>query len=347
LLLDRARDVEYSQGVALAFRVIFRLVCLLLLGTMSLLLVAFDAAGQPAQTKPPFAVTHGSEIAAAINIPQKDLKLEGALFLPENARRIRAVLVVMANAETIALMLTGQNAYSVWHTAAESLSCALLHLRVSTIRAPEPGRNPNDPQRNAALGGADGLLALMHRFARESRHPELVNAPFVFWGWSAQSAFGPTFALLHPERTVGFIRYHSGGFPIEVGRLKGIPALLFLAAQDNPDALKAATTSFDQARSLSAPWAMVVQSGAHHEIRAPEIESAARLTMPWIDAVVNARVRGTQRLQPLTSTDGWLGDHRTGAISRATEAESSQAQRSWLPDERTATAWQSFVAAPK
>jgi hypothetical protein len=182
LLLDRARDVEYSQGVALAFRVIFRLVCLLLLGTMSLLLVAFDAAGQPAQTKPPFAVTHGSEIAAAINIPQKDLKLEGALFLPENARRIRAVLVVMANAETIALMLTGQNAYSVWHTAAESLSCALLHLRVSTIRAPEPGRNPNDPQRNAALGGADGLLALLCIGLRASRGIQKSLMPPSYFG---------------------------------------------------------------------------------------------------------------------------------------------------------------------
>ncbi len=328
--------------------VVFRLWCALLLATMSHLLMAFDAAGQPAQTKPPFVVTHGSEIAAAINIPQKDLKLEGTLFLPERARRIRAVLVVMANAETNALMLTGQNPYSVWHTAAESLSCALLHLRVSPIRAPEPGPNPNDPQRNAALGGADGLLALMHRFARESRHPELADAPFLFWGWSAQSAFGPSFALLHPERTLGFIRYHYGGsFPNEVERLKGIPALIFLAAQDNPEGVKLATSLFDQARSLAAPWAMVVQSSAHHEIRAPEIEAAARLTMPWIDAVVNARVRGSARLHPLTNTDGWLGDQATGAISRVGDVEPSEGRRSWLPDERSATAWQSLVAAAK
>ena len=340
--------MKYSQGVAaLARRVVFRVACVLFLGTTSHLLVAFDAAGQPARTKPPFAVTHGSEIAAAINIPKKDLKLEGALFLPQKVRRIRAVLVVMANSETNALMLTGQNPYSVWHTAAESLSCALLHLRVSPIRAPEPGPNPNDPQRNAALGGADGLVALMHRFARESRHPELVDAPFLFWGWSAQSAFGPSFALLHPERTVGFIRYHFGGLPNEVERLKGIPALIFLAAQDNPEAVKLATTLFDQARSLSAPWAMVVQPNAHHEIRAPEIEAAGRLTMPWIDAVVNARVRGSARLQPLTNSDGWLGDHATGAISRASEVESSHERRSWLPDERTAVAWQSLVAAAK
>jgi hypothetical protein len=138
----------------------------------------------------------------------------------------------------------------------------------------------------------------MHRFARESRHPELGDAPFLFGGWSAQSAFGPSFALLHPERTVGFIRYHYGGFPNEVERLKGIPALMFLAAQDNPETLKLATTLFDQARPLSAPWAMVVQSGAHHEIRAPEIEAAARLTMLWIEAVLNARVRGSARVQP-------------------------------------------------
>jgi hypothetical protein len=91
------------------------------------------------------------------------------------------------------------------------------------------------------LGGADGLLSLMHKLAREFGHRELADAPFLFWGWSAASAFGPSFALLHPERTVGFIRYHSGGFPSEVEALKEIPALIFLGGQDGPEAAKLAT----------------------------------------------------------------------------------------------------------
>ena len=70
-------------------RVVLQFLWVLLLSTACQLLITFDAAGQPAQTKPPLAVTHGSEIAAAINIPEKDLKLEGALFLPEKAAHIR------------------------------------------------------------------------------------------------------------------------------------------------------------------------------------------------------------------------------------------------------------------
>ena len=53
------------------------------------------AAWQPAQTKAPFELIRGSELVAALNIPAKNVKLAGALFIPASARRIRAVLVVI------------------------------------------------------------------------------------------------------------------------------------------------------------------------------------------------------------------------------------------------------------
>jgi hypothetical protein len=62
---------------------------------------------------------------------------------------------------------------------------------------------------------------------------------------------------------------------------------------------------------------------------------------------VNARVRDGKGLQPMTDVDAWLGDHETGRISRARDTAPSQGHRSWLPDERTATAWQSLVAVSK
>jgi hypothetical protein len=149
-----------------------------------LLLSAGAEGRQPARTTSPFALTKGSEVAAAINLPEKNLKLAGALFIPASAPRIRAVLVVMEHGPTEELLLTAQNPYSVWHAAAESLSCGLLHLRVTSIHAPEPGPRPpeTEPDRNAAAGGGDGLLALMRQFGRESGHAELADVPFLFLG---------------------------------------------------------------------------------------------------------------------------------------------------------------------
>ena len=120
-----------------------------------------------------------------------------------------------------------------------------------------------------------------------------------------------------------------------------------MGGQDAPELAEDSAALFNRGRSSGAPWAIILQPGAPHQIRAADIEAASRLTMPWISAVVNARVRGGARLEPVTDTDAWLGDHETGAILRARDAEPSQRPRSWLPDERTAAAWRSLVATPK
>ena len=113
----------------------------------------------PVRSKPPFLPTKGLELAGAVNLPEKNLKLVGGLFLPDSATRIRAVLVIMKHGPTEALLLTGENPYSVWHSTAESLSCALLHLRVTPIRAPEPGPTPpeTEPMQNAAAVWRGGV----------------------------------------------------------------------------------------------------------------------------------------------------------------------------------------------
>ena len=339
-----------GEGVGMTGRAVGRGVCLLLLAPVSaLLLPSYAAARQPARTAPPFVLTKGSELAAAVNVPDKNLKLAGALFLPSSARSIRAVLVVMKNVETEAHMLTGENPYSVWHAAAESLSCALLHLRVNPIRAPEPGPRPpeSDPVRNAATGSGDGLLELMRRFAVESGRPEIADAPFLFWGWSAAAGFGPSFARLHPHRTVGFIRYHSHlrGLPLDFQTAREIPALIFVGGEDDPTLAQDSISLFRQGRSFGAPWAILIQPGVPHQIRAADIAAASPLTMAWITAVVNARIGGSARLRAMSSEEAWFGDSETGAISRAGPPE--KGDQSWLPDEPTALAWKAVATLRK
>ena len=206
-----------------------------------------------------------------------------------------------------------------------------------------------EPERNAAAGGGEGLLKLMEQFAREAGRSELADVPFLFWGWSSAAGFGPSFALLHPDRTVAFIRYHSHmrGLPNGMQTAKEIPALIFVGGQDDPALVEDSTTMFSRGRAVGAPWAIVSRAAVPHQIRAADIEAASRLTMPWVTAVVNGRLGDGVRLQAMPTSEGWLGDETTGRIVRVPDAEPSQRHRSWLPDERTAAAWQSLVAAPK
>ena len=110
----------------------------------------------------------------------------------------------------------------------------MLLFRLDTIRPIPELTLPFNVLRNAALGGGDVLLGIMDRLVKETAHPELQTAPFVFWGWSAAATFGPSFAQLHAERTLAFIAYHAQLTAVDtyLNALKRIPALLINGGRD-------------------------------------------------------------------------------------------------------------------
>jgi len=298
--------------------------------------------------QPPFRLVPGVQLGASVNLTDRNVMAQGTLFLARKAERVRTVVVLMNYGPTEELMLTGSNPYSIWHEMSEAQGYGLLHLRVSPIQAPPPGPgNPTAaPERNAAAGGADALNRLLKILAAESTHPELADAPLLFWGWSAAAGFGPSFARVHPERTVGFVRYHSHlrGIPVDIDTAKDIPALLFVGSEDSSELEQDTTELFRQGRSVDAPWALVRQPHVPHVMRDEDIRSANRLVIPWIAAVVGERVDGTgPRLGKIARSTGWVGDLTTGEVSPSANSTAPLAVSSWLPDERTARAWQAIV----
>jgi hypothetical protein len=301
----------------------------------------------------PFVPVIGDEIGAAVNLPSKNLKAEGTLFLPRQAiTRVRAVIVVMKHGETEERMLTGLNPYSPWHKVSETVGAGLLSVRMSPIRAFPPGPTPVElePQRNAATGADEALNELLRRLGVESGHPELREVPLLFWGWSAAAGFGPSFARLHPDRTLGFIRYHSHlrGLPVDLETAKTIPALLFAGAAEGPEIPEDSRNLFRSGRAVGAPWAFVLQPGVPHEIRLVDMMRTNPLVVSWITAVARERLpQSGTRLRTIPQEMGWLGDPNTGEVSAFSTYSAAKSEASWLPDEPTARAWQSAVTAPK
>ena len=88
--------------------------------------------------------------------------------------------------------------------------------------------------RNAAAGGADGLVALLNRFAADSGHDELRTVPLLFLGPPRQAALGPRSPCYIQHALIGVVRYksHSRDLPIDVASLRTIPALLLAGGDD-------------------------------------------------------------------------------------------------------------------
>ena len=287
----------------------------------------------------------GNELAAATHIVSRGVKVEGLLFIPASAKRIRAVTVLIARGNTGRLYES-----VIWRKAAESTQSALLLARITRLSVipPDPYPQALQVERVASLGGSDGLLTVMRQLAAESGHPELRNVPLAFWGWSAAGGFGPTFAEQHPQRTLAFIRYHSHQreIPVDLGATKAIPALSLAGGKDTTAGFEDAETLSRSGRAIGAPWTFVIEPNVPHGIIDGDagiefFTNSSQLMIPWLTAVIRQRL--PQVGGPMRAIDervGWLGDNKTGEVWPSATYSGSRADKTWLPDEQSARGWQ-------
>jgi pimeloyl-ACP methyl ester carboxylesterase len=283
----------------------------------------------------------GVELVAAINLPEKDVKGEGILFLPRKVDRVRALVVV------IRYGLGGSAVYldPPWRRLSETLDTGLLLFRVSTISSESTARVFND----ARLGGGESLVLIVQRFAKEFGHPEIADAPLLFWGHSSAGPFGTTFAATYPERTIAFIRYHSGDVSADLGTVSRIPALFLMGAKDTsfPQAAVAAEKLWKSGRSQRAPWTWAIEPDATHGDMT-DVQKANALVIPWVTAVLRQRLSPNgDALRVVTEDSGWLGNNQTGEAVTHSAFTSSKEAASWLPDEQTARGWQVVIGASR
>jgi pimeloyl-ACP methyl ester carboxylesterase len=277
------------------------------------------------------------EFAAAVNLKEKGVKMESVLLLPGKVARVRAAIVVVRYG------LGGSSCCYYdpeWLQLAERSGAALLLARVSAI----PGDSKERPWNNAAVGGDEALLRVLTQLAQESRRPELKDAPLVFWGHSAAGPFGTTFAALHPHRTIAFVRYHSGGVSANPKTVSQIPGLFLIGGKDTdfPKAVTDAEQLWKSGRSLSAPWTWAIEPDATHG-NVEDVKRANRLLIPWVEAILQLRLSDDDtKLRAVPGNTGWLGERGSNIAVPVEKFTGDKTDASWLPDERTALAWQAL-----
>jgi len=221
-----------------------------------------------------------------------------------------------------------------WHQWGEDNASALL---LATLEGPIGAGIPfeRQPVRNAAAGGAQGVLALLERFAADARRPELREAPLFFWGVSASGNFGSTFAMLHPTRTIGLVRYqsHLRGLAVDPKVIHEIPLLLIAGEADTTAGVEDSQRMWNEGRREDAPWTFVIQPGQKH---GQGLDEATEFILAWMAEVIRLRA-GEGGLRRIDERQGWRGDNRTFEIAPAGESTG------WLPDERTAKMWRSLA----
>ena len=304
------------------------------MGRIVILVFCALAAAVDAQVTQPNPVK-SQELSASAREGAVDA--EAKLLLPDAAAPVRGVIAVLGWG-------AGTWVYDdpAWRQLANDLHCGLLKLLLFTKDAPEdPLSLPvaEQPNRNAARGGAEALLKVLNEFARQSGRPELQNAKLLFWGHSAAGSFGTTFAALHPARVIAFARYnsHSRGLPLDVATVARIPGLIFAGENDTTAGVEDSEGFWKSGRALQAPWTLAVAAGADHG-SAEGVKKANDLALPWIRGVITQRLTtSTAALRPIEDASGWLASRTS--VMPAGSFHGPKAEASWLPDEASARGW--------
>lgn len=295
----------------------------MLLSTCVLATGAAEASGQPRPV-----------LEAAVSVPGTAVeRVAGTLHVPD-AARINSVVVFIARGPS-----TQAFEDPAWRASCDTLGCAMLHLEITSAGG-QAGSSPQQAIRDAAAGGARGLLTILDTLAVRSGLDELRHVPLVIWGFSAAGNFPVTFAALHPERTAAIVRYHSNmrDTPVQIGLVRGIPALIIAGERDAVAGVEDSERFWLAGRGDGAPWTYVLQPGAEH-FPAPEgFRASSELQISWIAGVLGQRVTSEGTLREISDPDGLSGDHVTARIFETADGTLSP-RTSWLPDTRTAREW--------
>lgn len=198
-------------------------------------------------------------------------------------------------------------------------------------------------------GSVTVLEHALTRFATDSGHPELANAPFVIYGFSAGGGFANRLVNTLPDRCVASAPLSSAmRMEVPPGALQ-VPVCMFSGElEDRLNPLLTVTMQDQRPLGAHFAWAML-EGQAHREFDQPT------LALPFLDHCLRLRYpaqadprTGPVALTPLPLAAGWLADNTTwksGLTKIAPYADPGPAAptTSWLPDEDVAFIYRAYA----
>jgi hypothetical protein len=198
----------------------------------------------------------------------------------------------------------------------------------------------------------------LRQLAADSRHPELIDAPYVATGFSAGGGFASRLLVEAPDKVIASVIVGSrlnltGITPTAAHR--GTPACIINGEHEhgeNEEGGMAAVVApvLAEHRPKGALWAWMAVPGIGHERDGQEV-----LAMPLLDAAVRLRYpadgdvrKGPVKLKPIDPKSGWVADNTTWksgltAVAPAKDFKGDLGKSSWLLNEDLAFIYRAYA----
>lgn len=194
------------------------------------------------------------------------------------------------------------------------------------------------------------------RFAGQSGHPELINAPWLPTGHSNGGQMSYGLNALRPERVIAMVVSKGGYYVTSRPSLAALrtPGLLVAGEADTSSRRAAIRDLFEGNRPRGALWAWVEEEATTHaqgdsaQLIRPFIAECVRLRLP---ADADPR-NGPVTLRDLAEDGGWLlepGTDKNGFARIFAYGDYTGDRRAadWLPTERLAVLFRAFASYRK
>lgn len=193
----------------------------------------------------------------------------------------------------------------------------------------------------------------LKQFATDSKHPELVHAPYVATGFSAGGGFAGHLLAEAPDRVIAIAIVGSrlkltDIVPTDAHR--GTPALV-INGEDEDNAMAAVVEPvLAEHRPKGALWGWMSVPGIGHTRTDQEV-----LTVPMLDAAVRLRYpadgdvrKGPVKLKSADLKAGWVADNTTWksglvAVAPAKDFKGVVGKSSWLLNEDLAFVYRAYA----
>jgi hypothetical protein len=201
------------------------------------------------------------------------------------------------------------------------------------------------------------LQNALKQFAEESKHPELVHAPYAATGFSAGGGTARRLLMADPDRLIAAVIVGStlklNGKPMAANL--GTPVCVINGDLEHEPGeaggmARALEPVLAEYRSKGALWGWMAVQGIGHEMAGQEV-----LAMPILDAAVRLRYpadwdvrKGPVKLKPVDLQSGWVADNTTWKsrltnIAPAKEFKGTIAKSSWLLNEDIAFIYRAYA----
>lgn len=262
-----------------------------------------------------------------------DQQVEFRIRLPEIAGKIKALFLISEHGLGKYLL----ESQKTWEFADKN-SLALIGVLGDSIQR---GIYPNS--------FLDGMIA---KIGDQLSRPELAVVPVLTFGHSNGTGFSAFYAASDPERTVGWISYHSGGcWHLEFPGIESVPGLVLHGLRDK--FFTGQEQTVDMLRSQrNAAVCMTMEPFVSHW--PADREATYDFIHEFCEACLRIRMND-DGLKPVDINSGWLGsryDKTQGGMQKPDIApyadfNGDKDTANWLPDEMFARIWQAYCSKAK